>query len=94
MPLGAPVGKGDRDALSGLIAAIVRARDGRWAAFDVKLGYRQVDLAARNLVKLRDERVDTARVGAPAALGVIVPSGVSHARDDGVAVIALGALGP
>ena len=76
------------------IDAIVRARDGRWAAFEVKLGYRQVDLAARNLVKLRDERVDTERVGAPAALGVIVPSGVSHARDDGVAVVSLGALGP
>ena len=34
--------------------AIVETTDGRWAAFEVKLGQREIDAAARCLVKLRD----------------------------------------
>lgn len=74
--------------------AIVRVRDGRWAAFEVKLGHGEVDRAAANLIKLRDDRVDTTRTGAPLLLGVIVATGLSYMRADGVAVIAIGALGP
>jgi len=80
---------------SGLeVDAVVRTRDGRWAAFEVKLGQDQVDEAARNLVKLRDGRIDTAKAGEPAVLAVIVGTGLSYTRDDGVAVVAVGALGP
>jgi hypothetical protein len=45
-------------------------------------------------LKLRDERVDTARAGSPSALAVVVASGLSYLREDGVAVVAIGALGP
>lgn len=76
------------------VDAIVRARDGRWAAFEVKLGQRQVDDAARNLIKFRDERIDTASTGAPALLAVVTSGGLSYVREDGVAVISVGALGP
>jgi predicted AAA+ superfamily ATPase len=76
------------------IDAIVRRRNGDWAAFAVKLGQRQVDDAAKALLKLRDERVDTARAGSPSALAVVVASGLSYLREDGVAVVAIGALGP
>jgi predicted AAA+ superfamily ATPase len=76
------------------IDAIVRQRSGDWAAVAIKLGHRQVDDAAKDLLKLRDERVDTSRTGEPSALAVIVGTGLSYVRDDGVSVIAIGALGP
>ena len=80
---------------SGLaVDAVVRARDGRWAAFEVKLGQGQVDHAAQDLLRFRNERVDSAKAGEPATLAVIVSTGLSYMRADGVAVVAVGALGP
>ena len=79
---------------SGLeVDAIVQANDGRWAAFEVKLGEGRADQAARNLLRLT-AKVDQKRMGAPAALGVITSSGYGYTREDGVAVIPVGALGP
>ena len=75
------------------VDAVVQARDGRWAAFEVKLGPRMVERGARNLLRLA-ERVDPERVGPPRALGVIVASGYGYTRPDGVGVIPIGALGP
>lgn len=81
----------DSDGLE--VDAIVEARDGRWAAFEVKLGFNQVEEAAANLHKFV-KRIDTDRCGPPAALGVIVGSGYGYKREDGVHVIPIGALGP
>jgi hypothetical protein len=39
-------------------------------------------------------RVDTARSGEPTVLAVIVGTGLGYVRDDGVAVIPVGALAP
>ena len=75
------------------VDAIVQAADGRWAAFEVKLGAGRVDDAARNLLTFA-ERVNPGSGRAPAALAVIVPGGYGYLRDDGVGVIPLGALGP
>ncbi len=75
------------------VDAVVQARDGRWAAFEVKLGPRMVEEGARNLLRLA-ERVDQQVVGPPQALGVIVASGYGYTRPDGVGVIPIGALGP
>ena len=75
------------------VDAVVQARDGRWAAFEVKLGPRMVEEGARNLLRLA-ERVDQHLVGPPQALGVIVASGYGYTRPDGVGVIPIGALGP
>ena len=75
------------------VDAVVQARDGRWAAFEVKLGPRAVEEGARNLLKLR-ERVDPDVMGPPWALGVIVAGGYGYERSDGVVVIPIGALGP
>jgi predicted AAA+ superfamily ATPase len=74
------------------VDAILEAADGRWAAFEVKLGTGMVDAAAANLLKF-GERVDTRR-GPPSTLGVIVGGGYGYVRKDGVAVIPIGALGP
>ncbi len=73
--------------------AIVEVRDGRWAAFEVKLGQAAVEDAAVNLRRLA-ERIDVARHGTPAALAVITGWGYAYRRPDGVAVIPIGALGP
>ncbi len=79
---------------SGLeVDAIVETADGRWAAFEVKLGAGQVDDGANTLRRFAD-RVDTGRVGQPSVLGVITGFGYGYVRDDGVAVIPIGALRP
>ena len=75
------------------VDAIVEMADGRWAAFEVKLGPGQVDDAAARL-RTFAERVDTTKCGAPMALGVIVTTGYGYRRTDGIAVIPIGALGP
>jgi predicted AAA+ superfamily ATPase len=73
--------------------AIIQLRDGRWAAFEVKLGQQAVDRAAAALLKLAD-RIDLDRHGRPAALAVITGWGYAYRRTDGVAVIPIGALAP
>lgn len=75
------------------VDTIVETGDGRWAAFEVKLGHSQVDAAAEQLKKFA-ERVDTGVCGEPAMLGVIVATGPGYRRPDGVAVVPVGALGP
>ena len=75
------------------VDAIVEAGDGRWMAFEVKLGQGQIDAAAASLERFA-ARIDTARCGSPALLGVIVATGYGYRRKDGVAVIPIGALGP
>ena len=49
---------------------------------------------AKTLLRFRDKRVDTSKTGEPAMLAVIVSNGLSYMREDGVAVVSLGALGP
>lgn len=75
------------------VDAIVERADGRWAAFEVKLGVGHVEDGARSLKKFAS-RIDTGKCGNPAALGVITGTGLAYPRPDGVSVIPLGALGP
>ena len=78
---------------SGLeVDAIVQKRSGDWAAFEVKLGMGRVDEAASNL-KAMVNRLDEKRVGNPKSLNIIVGTGLSHIRPDGVNVISLASLG-
>jgi hypothetical protein len=75
------------------VDAIVETGDGRWAAFEIKLGPGLIDDGVANLLKFVD-RVDTRKCGSPVLLGVIVGAGYGYMRKDGVAVIPVGALGP
>lgn len=85
------------------VDAVVEAGDGRWAAFEVKLGERWVEEGAENLRRLA-KRMAQSQHGAPMALAVIVPSGygfvAAGSGTDGsvasgdVGVIPVGALGP
>lgn len=82
-----------RDSRGLEVDAIVRGPNGSWAAFEVKLGTGQIDEAAKTLQRFA-AKIDTARTGTPAALAVLVGSGYGYTRDDGIAVVPIGALGP
>lgn len=75
------------------VDAIVETADGRWGAFEIKLGPGMIDQAAASLHKFVD-RIDTSKVGDPSVVGVIVGFGYGYQRDDGIAVIPIGALRP
>ena len=72
---------------------VVEADDGRWAAFEVKLGDRWVEEGAATLRRVAD-RMKRGSRGAAAALAVIVPTGYGHVRPGEVGVIPIGTLGP
>ena len=81
----------EKDGLE--VDAVVEAADGRWAAFEIKLGERWVDDGARSLRRLA-RRLEGSDHGKPSALAVIVPSGYGYVRPGEVGVIPIGALGP
>lgn len=70
---------------------IVRLRDGRWAAIEVKLGQKQIEEAARNLLAIK-EKVNQNKMGAPSFLLVLTAGAYSYRRPDGVWVVPLGCL--
>ena len=70
---------------------IVCLRDGRWCAIEVKLGNKQIEEAANNLLKLK-EIVDTQKMGEPAFLMVLTGGQFAYRREDGVLVVPLGCL--
>ena len=72
---------------------ILRLRDGRWAAVEVKLGHAQIEEAARHLIRLRD-RIDEERMGRGSFLMVLTGGPFAYRRDDGVWVVPLGCLKP
>lgn len=75
------------------IDAIIEYTDGSWAAIEVKLGNSRVSQAEKNLMTLRDARVDTDKVGAPSFLAVITGTEHAYTLPSGVHVIPLGVLG-
>lgn len=82
-----------RDANGNEVDAIVHTRNGKWAAFEIKLNPKQVDQGAVSLLRFA-ESVDTKKHGDPVALGVITSTGYAGKREDGVSVIPIGTLGP
>lgn len=75
------------------VDAVVQLADGRWGAFEVKLGASMIDEGAKSLLRFV-EQLDLDRVGRPTVLAVICATGYGYVRDDGVAVIPIGALCP
>lgn len=75
------------------VDAIVIRDDGAWIAIEIKLGAGLIDDAAASLKRFA-AAVDTARSLPPSFLVVVVPTGPSYVRDDGIAVISLTTLGP
>jgi predicted AAA+ superfamily ATPase len=77
---------------SGLEAdLIVRLRDGRWAAIEVKLGNKQIEEAADNLLKLK-AKINEDKMGEASFLMVITGGQYAYRRKDGVYVVPIGCL--
>jgi predicted AAA+ superfamily ATPase len=81
-----------RDSSGLEVDAIVQQYGGAWAAFEVKLGAGMVEDAARNLTKFA-YNLDLSKAKKPSSLNIIVGTGMSFTRADGINVISLGSLG-
>ena len=75
--------------------AVIETAAGAWLPVEIKLGGTTaiIDEAAGNLLKLK-ERVNTDKMGEPAALLIVTATGYTYRRPDGVTVAPIGALGP
>jgi len=71
--------------------AIVHLKDGRWGAVEVKLGSREIEEAAWNLLILK-ERVDLERMKEPSFLMVLTGGEIAYRRRDGVLIVPIGCL--
>lgn len=75
------------------IDAVVELSDGNWCAFEIKLGANQIDSAAENLIKIRDEIAHDEKGKPPAILCVLCGlSSAAYRRSDGVFVVPSTAL--
>lgn len=83
-----------RDSQTGAeVDVVLELPNGRWAAFEIKLGENTADSAAAELSHFAG-KVDTARHGEPLALCVITGGRFAYRRLDGVNVVPITALGP
>lgn len=79
---------------SGLEAdLIIQLHNGRWAAIEIKLGQKQIDYAAENLLKLKS-RIDKDKMGKPSFLMVLTGGEYAYRREDGVLVVPIACLKP
>lgn len=79
----------DKDELESDL--IVRLRDGRWAAIEVKLGNKDIEAAAVHLTKLK-EKINEEKMGEPSFLMVLTGGQYAYRRKDGVLVVPIGCL--
>lgn len=72
--------------------AVIAMPDGKWCGFEVKLGANQIDMAAENLIKIKNEIKANGGI-APDSLCVICGlSNAAYQRPDGVFVVPITAL--
>lgn len=78
-----------RDYAGREIDAVVELPDGRWGAFEIKLGANQIDKAATNLLAIKESMLEKP----PAFLCVICGlTNMAYTRKDGVMVVPITAL--
>lgn len=70
---------------------IVRLRDGKWGAVEVKLGSKQIENAAKNLIELKS-KINNEKMGAPSFLMVLTGGEYAYQREDGVLVVPIGCM--
>ena len=74
------------------IDAVVELKDGRWCAFEIKLGANQIDKAAENLISI-SKKIETEGGKQPAIMCVICGlSNAAYQRPDGIFVVPITAL--
>ena len=75
------------------IDAVIELPDGKWCAFEIKLGAHQIDAAAQALLKLHQEISEDPKGKPPAVLCVLCGlSNAAYQRPDGVFVVPITAL--
>ncbi|MBN2804290.1 MAG: ATP-binding protein, partial [Deltaproteobacteria bacterium] len=70
---------------------IIKLNDGRWAPVEVKLGNKQIEEAAVNLIKL-SQKVDSEKMNQPSFLLIITGGQVAYRRPDGILVVPISCL--
>ena len=70
---------------------IIRQRNGKWAAIEIKLGNKQIEEAAQNLLTLR-AKIDEEKMGKDAFLMIVTGSQYAYQRNDGIWVVPIGCL--
>ena len=73
------------------IDAIIQLRDGRWGAIEVKMGSKEIEKAAVNLLRM-NEKVDFDKMNRPTFLMVLTATPAAYKRSDGVLVVPIGCL--
>jgi predicted AAA+ superfamily ATPase len=77
---------------SGLEAdAIVHLKDGRWGAIEVKMGSKEIEMAAKNLINLR-EKINLNKMKEPSFLMVLTAGELGYRRNDGILIVPIGCL--
>ncbi len=70
---------------------IIRLRNGRWGAVEVKLGSSEIEEGAQHLLALK-QKVNDEHMGAPDFLMIVTGGEFAYRREDGVLVVPLGCL--
>lgn len=77
------------------IDAVIQLKDGRWGAFEIKLGANQIDAAAANLNKTAHDISEDMSGQPPSVMAVICGKSIAaYQRPDGVMVVPITALKP
>jgi len=75
------------------IDAVIELPDGKWCAFEIKLGANQIEAAAKNLIKIQDKIASDENGKPPGILCVLCGlSNAAYRREDGVFIIPITAL--
>lgn len=70
---------------------IVRLRNGKWGIVEVKLGNKQIEEAAKNLIALKN-KINSDKMGEPSFLMVLTGGEYAYRREDGVFVVPIGCM--
>jgi len=82
-----------RDSYNNEADAVIETKDGRWAAFEIKLGEHRVEEGAASLHALK-KRICSEGGKPPESLCVISGGGLAYQRDDGIYCVPVNALRP
>ena len=74
------------------IDAVVELKDGKWCAFEIKLGANQIDKAATELVALRNDIEKNGGIASSVLCVICGLSNAAYVRPDGVFVVPVTAL--
>jgi hypothetical protein len=80
-----------RDGYGLEVDAVVQLKDNRWGAIEVKMGDKEIEKGAENLLKLQS-MIDTEKMNPPAFLMILTATDYAYRREDGVLIVPIGCL--